>query len=378
VRGLLILLLVTAVASATPADEVLERVNHFRAVAGLEPVTLDAQMSRYCAEHAEYLRRNDGTAALEGLDAHRQRSALPGASPTGAICGRHADLVLHAGDPVAVVDGFMNTLYHRIPILRPALKSIGVGFAALPDHTLMAALMFDTADDAHMLAPVRFPARDQVDVPLAFDGEDPDPVPHGAIGGYPITLQFPTFDKVTNVHASLVANGHPVPFYESDPEHLALPDFPSGAVCLIPKQPLVPLTRYTVTIEATWRGISAVRTWSFTTRASHGPEVAASNPNALHAAIGKPSRVTGSIAYGGLTDSETAYLMLGDGSVSMAVFIPMEIWDRMAGAMRPSQLGGRVISIEGTLQHDDRDGSIYLWGMDAASARFEPALRPDN
>src|SRR5206468_3448054 len=121
----------------------------------------------------------------------------------------------------AAVDGWMASLYHRRPMLNPALQKIGVGYAELAEGTLMAALMFADADESKGAWPVHYPATGQTDVPLEFANEVPNPVPGNGKGGYPLTLQFPSFDKVTGVTAKLESGGKPVPFYLSDPEHPA-------------------------------------------------------------------------------------------------------------------------------------------------------------
>src|SRR5215472_17814541 len=62
----------------------------------------------------------------------------------------------------------------------------------------------------------------EADVPLEYGAEFPNPIPNHGTGGYPITLQFPPFDKVTGVSAKLTnATGNPVEFFLSDPEHPA-------------------------------------------------------------------------------------------------------------------------------------------------------------
>src|SRR5689334_7890712 len=56
-------------------------VDHYRAEVGLPAVTLDPKLSKGCMEHAEYMRLNKDSDAMVGLNAHRQRPNLPGASP---------------------------------------------------------------------------------------------------------------------------------------------------------------------------------------------------------------------------------------------------------------------------------------------------------
>ena len=83
------------------------------------------------------------------------------------------------------------------------LERIGVGYARLPDGMLTAALRFENAARRGGNWPVAYPADKQADVPLDYGAESPNPIPNHGSGGYPITLQFPPFDKVADVIAKL-------------------------------------------------------------------------------------------------------------------------------------------------------------------------------
>jgi Cysteine-rich secretory protein family len=96
-RVALLILLITSVpqAKAEPPDhQALRLLNHYRQLAGLTPVKLDPKLSAGCLEHANYMVQNEGTDAMAGLNAHTQRSNLPGASDAGAACAKAADLFI--------------------------------------------------------------------------------------------------------------------------------------------------------------------------------------------------------------------------------------------------------------------------------------------
>jgi uncharacterized protein YkwD len=243
----------TGPSSRRAANESVElrvkrRVDLYREAVGLPPVMLDATLSKGCMEHARYMLLNKDTDAMVGLNAHNQRPRLRGASAAGAACGKAADLFFGVSDLEVAVDGWTATLYHRRPILSPTLERIGVGYAKQRDGSYMAALMFVDSHSIDVTGkwPVEYPTDNQSGVPLEFGSEFPNPVPGDARAGYPITIQFPPYDKVTGVRATLVdERGRDVPFYLSDPEHPALTTFGQwGVVCLIPKVPLSPGSRY--------------------------------------------------------------------------------------------------------------------------------------
>lgn len=344
----------------SPANHTIEQrvnrlVDRYRAAVGLPAVTLDAKLSKGCMEHAEYMRLNKDSSAMAGLNAHHQRPNLPGASVAGAACGAAADLFFSVSDLEVAVDGWMATLYHRRPILSPTLERIGVGYAKLPDGSYMAALMFVDSKDVRNATkwPVAYPADKQRGVRLEFGNEFPNPVPGGERAGYPITLQFPPFDKLTGVHATVVdGKGKDVAFYLSDPEHPAMSSFGQyGVVCLIPKLPLLANSRYEVRVDATWKGKASTWRWSFTTLALR--PVDANDETALTRAINVASTLRGTVLRGGMmVDGDTAFLQIGLPTPKrykmVLVLIPRHVWRQLGG--KPDRFFDRTVEVDGTPQ----------------------------
>jgi hypothetical protein len=123
----------------------------------------------------------------------------------------------------------------------------------------------------------------------------PNPLPPPAAeAGYPITLQVPWMDGVTNVAGALDDGVQKLPIFLSSPEHPALQGMPNyGVIALIPQRPLRPGTRYRATISATWNG--APQTWisTFTTQPQSVVDV--SDDDAVLAANGKPVLLRGAV-----------------------------------------------------------------------------------
>ena len=332
-----------------PDQQVLRLVNQHRRTAGLALVTLDRKLSKGCMEHAEYMRLNRGTDAMEGLNAHTQRPELPGATAAGAACAKAADLFPEVSDFAAAVDGWMAGFYHRRPILDPGLRTIAVGHALLPGGTYMAALMFPEHKPSEAGWPVAYPADGQTSVALEYAREIPNPIPAGKAGGYPVTLQFPPFDELTGVRAELRdAKGAAVPVYLSDPEHPATSFGQYGVVSLIAKAPLQPETRYRVVVDATWKGKAKRWSWSFTTLALRA--VDAGDEAALLAALKVPSKVRGVVVHGGMMDSETVYLSLAQGPKRkmVSVLIPIAVWQKLARRAKPESFKGKSVEVAAT------------------------------
>jgi hypothetical protein len=353
--ALLVLLIIgMPPARAEPPDEqALRLLNHYRQRAGLAPVKLDRNLSAGCMEHANYMVQNQGTDAMAGLNPHTQRSNLPGASAAGAACARAADLFLGVSNLDVAIDVWMAGMYHRRPMLDPQLERIGVGYARLPDGMLTAALRFESAARRRGGWPVAFPADKQTDVPLDYGAEYPNPIPNHGSGGYPITLQFPPFDKVSGVSAKLTdATGNPVAFFLSDPEHPATSFGQFGVICLIPKQPLQGQHSYSVRIDAIWKGKSGSWAWSFSTVSPR--RIEASDDRAVTGAINVASLVHGTIVYGGMRNSEAVVLQLAAGEGSrykmLSVIVPITVWRQIAGTAEPASFKGKVIEVQTTPQ----------------------------
>jgi hypothetical protein len=201
--------------------------------------------------------------------------------------------------------------------------------------------------------PVRYPANKQVAVPLEYGNEVPDPVPKGATGGYPITLQFPPFDKVTKVAAKLTDDaGKVVPYFLSDPEHPATSFGQYGVICVIPKKPLLAERTYTIRIDATWKGTPGTWSWSFTTLALR--RLDAANEADIVGAVHVPSVVRGTVGHGGMIDRETVFLSIGgraDGPYKMlSVVMPIAVWKQIAGKATPASFKGKTIDVQATPQ----------------------------
>jgi hypothetical protein len=108
------------------ATRVVAALNAFRVKAGLNPVTLDDRLSGPCRLHARYLARNARHPSVQGLGMHNEDPALPGSTPEGARVGKKGTIA-SVSEPLLVVDGWVGTFYHRIPLLAPDLKRVGFG-----------------------------------------------------------------------------------------------------------------------------------------------------------------------------------------------------------------------------------------------------------
>lgn len=261
---------VTAAAAAAAA-QALSLVNAVRAQAGLPPVHLDDRLTASAASHTYYWLFNNLSPSVADLGIHRETPGLLGYSGVdSAVRAQHfgypasptAEDITHRTSAVAAVHDWVNSVFHRFPILRPDLQAIGYAQAQAGPIT-MQDMEFGYSQPAGA-APVAFPAAGQADVPVRFvDNELPDPVPSGGqrTTGYPVTVTFGAADSVTL--SSFILSGPDGAPLEA---HVLAPA-PSteNSASLLPSRPLLPDTAYTARIDATVDGTPYVQSWRFTT-----------------------------------------------------------------------------------------------------------------
>lgn len=331
--------------------EAFRRFNEVRKAAGLKPVVFDAEMSRHVGLHCHYLLLNWGRPEVAGLLAHKEDPSLPGYTPEGA---RAASKSILASSPVEfAVDVFLNTLYHRVPIVSPKLTKIGIAWETM-DGRHSNGIMLEYEGDEQPY-PIAYPQDGQEGIPLSFMGETPDPVPaDSGSASFPVTLTFG--ERVTDVVAALFDEaGNEVPVHLSTPEQPALVDhYQKNTVCLIAKAPFLPSRRYVVQVSATHP--SGERThwrWSFKTATPIELNWDDTAELAAAAARRKLARVTGPVS-SALTTGTRGWNLGARNSVSnpVLVWFNKESWRSFtdAGIESHDELTGGYVSAVGEMR----------------------------
>lgn len=263
---------VSPAVTASASTVWLTRLNHFRAISQLGMLHDDPAISAAARAHSQYLLANyaDKISGGEPLgDAgHEESPGKTGYSPAGAAIAPNAQLAWGCGpyDTSGQIDQWIAGPFHRLPMLDPFLIEVGFGEAA--DNGCWVAALRLAAPDEHP-APytraIEFPP-DGVPVPINWSGvEFPNPI--ASCPGYempvglPITLQLGRlYDAQLTAH-SLSVDGAVVDSCAFDARAYQNPDAAaqeygrwalrsSGAVVLIPRAPLDPGKRYSVSITA--------------------------------------------------------------------------------------------------------------------------------
>jgi tetratricopeptide (TPR) repeat protein len=250
----------------------LAGVNAARTAAGQAAVTLDGSLSTSAANHCFYWLANNALASVSGLGIHQETPGTPGF--TGVRAGDRDDAagwrgglvaedITHRGGPGPAVADWVDSVYHRFPIVRPDLHTIGYADCSIGPLP-MEDMEFGYGSAPAGARPVLVPGDGQAQVPTTFlDNELPDPLPKGAPrnAGYPVTV---TFDELAGVVLQSFtlrdSSGAEVPAYTLSPGPTD-----ENSATLLPHGPLTAASRYTAHITATVNGRTYDRTWTFST-----------------------------------------------------------------------------------------------------------------
>ncbi len=200
----------TAADASIPANDRLwlDPLNRYRQRAGLAPVTANPRFSHGDYLHSRYIAKNFGVrlAAREniGIEMHLEDPSNFWYSAEGAAAGRAGDVdemynPRGTAPPSWAIDNWMQSPFHRLPILNPHLHSVGYGYYC-EGPICIASLNLNSDVDPVLSAPapsatpIEYPP-DGASIDLnSFDGEWPDPLAacpgYSLPAGYPITIQL--------------------------------------------------------------------------------------------------------------------------------------------------------------------------------------------
>jgi hypothetical protein len=196
------------VPSPNTDDSWLRSLNGYRENAGLPPVTENNRFSRGDYLHSRYIVKNYGKQIAERANLGAEMHFEDPSKPWYTVEGKNAGL---AGDvdqfwsprgpssPSWAIDNWMQSPFHRLPILNPHLHSVGYG-SICEDAVCIASLNLNSDVDPmlsapeKLSAPIEYPPNGASIELNSFDGEWPDPLTscsgYSVPAGYPITLQL--------------------------------------------------------------------------------------------------------------------------------------------------------------------------------------------
>ncbi|MCA9514892.1 MAG: CAP domain-containing protein [Myxococcales bacterium] len=265
---------------AGSAADALAYLEDVRSDLGLPALTQSPLLTSASQAHANYLVTNHAYHDAHGLSPHVEVPELQGftgesgakRSAAAGYTWQHAGEVIgYHGTPEGTMVAWMESLYHRLPLIRREVKEIGLGVAGdLAYHAHVVEVGAEPGAYVNSGKLLAYPADGAVDVPTEWSGREvpePTPPPAGWPSGPVLTV---TADRgtVTVVSSSVrvAASGAELPhtlLTSANDSHLQARD-----VALIPHAPLAPATAYVATISGLRDGATYTFSWTFTTRAA--------------------------------------------------------------------------------------------------------------
>lgn len=263
----------------------IARLNYYRQLTHLAPVSEDRALSSGDANHARYLVANQAAMIRSGkinASIHEEDPSKPYFTSEGKSAGAQSDVDAIYTDPPETpestwaIENWITGPFHRMWMLNPALRQVGYG-QYCRSGTCAAALNIRSGigSTPQTAGPVMFPP-DRATIKnatfTADESEWPDPLAscgYSPPSGIPITLQTETggHGPVALEQFSLMRNGTAAEscafdassYKSADPTALQrvqqqLAHF--GAIVIVPKQPLAPGATYTVSIKASGESYS--------------------------------------------------------------------------------------------------------------------------
>ncbi|MEW5706995.1 MAG: CAP domain-containing protein [Actinomycetota bacterium] len=254
----------------------IDRVNYYRSLVGLHSVSLNQTINSAAEAHAAYNVQNnsvrhDEDLALEGFTGvwpwdrlkHFGYNKYTYVTEVCSMRWASVNYLLRV-DPVWAIDGWINTVYHRLPILSPLVYEAGFG-SAKTESRLAYVMDFANPGLPTKKCIVYYPVNNQENIPVKFDGDEiPNPLPgkHYPVG-YPITVTFSDCKNIKIEDIKLLDNnGENVDFYKLLPYS---DRYINDSLAIIPVKPLKYGTVYTVAVRAYADGKMIDLTWQFKT-----------------------------------------------------------------------------------------------------------------
>ncbi len=256
----------------------LSRLDAVRAAVGLGPVAGDDAAHHAAQGHAEFYVKHAAKYTNSKLNPHSQdKSFGDGFTGTGFFDRLKAagfggtpssEVMAFTGSGVAAVDGWMETVYHRLPLIDPRSALVGVGIASAGgSHT--EVMDFGAGGEPEGAPIVVYPWPGMKDVPrswLGNEGPQPPPPPEGYPSGPVITARLPAGATLKG-HSLRTDDGAELPHVLLTPAvDPNLKAFDGRAIALYAHKPLTGGAWHEVELRFEAQGALRTLRWRFATR----------------------------------------------------------------------------------------------------------------
>jgi uncharacterized protein YkwD len=250
------------------AAEALEIVNAARLPAGAGCATMIPEINEAAQNHCDYYAANAGNDMCTA-NPHNEVMSCTGFTGEGpgdrvqaaGYTGRgSSEVMAFANDPARAIGQWINSVWHRIPILDPWTTHLGYGGADNCD-TIDFGRGTPAPDDTVVL----WPYEGQTGLPTTFDGSHEGPEPPEPPTGWPSATPITVYAQdLTVTEHVLTVDGDSAPI-----DHVWLTsadsNFLRSSIMMYANAPFTPNTTYRVKITGTYVGGALMREWTFTT-----------------------------------------------------------------------------------------------------------------
>ena len=262
--------------AGTIGDDAVARLDWYRTLVGLPGVTEDAVLTRGCMLHVSYLEQLSDELGGPVLS-HTEDLSRPYASAEGNQAGIDSVLSYGRGDIGEAIDGWMNTLYHRLPLIHPGLTRIGAHFSGGFGCVQYRGGTDDSAVAPH---PILWPPPDIAGTDRTFGGnESPCPTVADPLGGGPCpgsaaipSLGLHGLGRLANATGTLTRldTGAQVSlmhvFFDGGPSTHERQGYLEGTVALVPEAgSSLDRAPYEVRVDVSVAGAPSTYRWRFRT-----------------------------------------------------------------------------------------------------------------
>jgi hypothetical protein len=193
----------------------LVRINMYRAMEELRPLSNDPEMSEGNQNHAMYLAKNFADRVREGTvnpaDLHTEAAERRGSTKIGRSAAPHCEVDFEIGDNQSqdeAIDNWIEGPLHRMLLLNPALERIGYGYYCEKSVCVQTINAVDglakKSLDADTQVAIEFPPANSTMSLYDLPHETPDPLTACPGYSYPVGLPI-TFQIGFYVGAKLDA-----------------------------------------------------------------------------------------------------------------------------------------------------------------------------
>jgi hypothetical protein len=258
--------------AGAPADAItaLNAENAARVAMGIPCASLVLTLCTSAQNHCDYYTTNQGSSTCQASSPHDEISGCPkftGADPGARIKAAGysgngwSECMAFLGDPAGAVKTFIDSVYHRTPVLSPWYRDMGYGGGTGCD-----TIDFGPGASTPKTVTAYYPYAGQAGVPLSFNGALEGPTPpapsSGWPSGYPITLYG---QGITVSSHQIMVDGTTTPLSHQWLDGDAT--LGSSAKVLYTDAPLSANTTYRVIIDGTAASASVHFEWTFITGA---------------------------------------------------------------------------------------------------------------